>query len=300
MPYRLKTDETVQNGVRRIADEQIERALTELQNTDLSSSAIIHQVRKRSKKVRALLRLVRLALKERYSQENARYRDAARSLSAVRDVTAMIETYDALYRLYAKEVDGQVIAPIRRYLTARQQVVMADDALVEERLQAFGRTLIDGRGSTAVWTLSDDGFAAVAGGLRKTYRRARTAMRIAYEECAPTPFHEWRKRVKYHWYHLRLLREIWPVAIGARRNEADHLGAMLGDHHNLSLLRDLLLDESDCSLKEEAIGTFIGLIDHRLSELQTRCKPLGKRLFAEKPTQMLERFAHYWSATPGF
>jgi hypothetical protein len=32
----------------------------------------------------------------------------------------------------------------------------------------------------------------------------------------PEHFHEWRKRVKYHWYHLGLLRELWPASMELR------------------------------------------------------------------------------------
>ena len=55
-------------------------------------------------------------------------------------------------------------------------------------------------------------------------------------------FHEWRKRVKYHWYHCRLLKNLYKPLMKARRDEAKHLADLLGDDHDLSML-DLLLTE---------------------------------------------------------
>ena len=44
MPYKLLARESVRNGVRRIANEQIERAMRELQDGDLSRGEVIHQL----------------------------------------------------------------------------------------------------------------------------------------------------------------------------------------------------------------------------------------------------------------
>ncbi len=294
MSYRFIADESCQNGIRRIAGEQIDRLIAELRDGALPPGATIHQIRKRCKKVRGLLRLFRSVLRDRYSEENARYRDAARSLSAVRDATAMIETYDAIRRRYADEVDGRVIAPIRRHLTMRQQALLADDASAQRRLQEFGETMVDGRESLASWTLSDEGLPAVAGGLRKAYARARKAKQAAYDEPSSKTFHEWRKRVKYHWHHMRLLRDVWPAVMRARADEVDALGEMLGDHHNLSVLRSLLLADPDCVARKEAIVIFTGLIDRRQRDLQAACRPLGERLFAEKPKRFVSRLGDYW------
>ena len=60
MAYRLKRKETVVDGIRRIAHQQLARAAAELVDESLEPAAQIHQVRKRLKKLRALLRLVRV------------------------------------------------------------------------------------------------------------------------------------------------------------------------------------------------------------------------------------------------
>jgi CHAD domain-containing protein len=295
MPYRLFAKESVQNGVRRIAGEQIERALGELQDTALSRAEVIHQVRKRCKKVRGALRLVRPSIQDRYSEENAWYRRIARSLSAMRDATAMVEAYDALIRRSGDDIDGRVVAPIRGQLKHREEVLTSDGDGVATRRDAVEDGLVQGYKRIAFWTLEDDGFDAVSGGLRKTYVRARTAMHAAYERPSPETFHAWRKRVKYHWYHMRLLRDVWPKVMRARRDQVDELGAILGEHHNLSVLRRLLLDEPESFAKEETVVTFTGLIDHRLIEIQAGSTLLGQRLFAENPKRFVRRVSAYWA-----
>jgi CHAD domain-containing protein len=104
MPYRLKAHESVPEGIKRIAGEQIERAIKELTDSELDPHESVHQARKRFKKIRGVLRLVREDLGEIYSDENAWFRDTGRELSAVRDAEAMLETLDKLRDGYDEQL----------------------------------------------------------------------------------------------------------------------------------------------------------------------------------------------------
>lgn len=140
-----------------------------------------------------------------------------------------------------------------------------------------------------------DGFTAVSGGLRKTYARARKAMESVQDDPTPERFHEWRKRVKYHWYHVRLLRDIWPEEMRARCNEAHRLSQLLGDHHNMAVLVEWLTKDCEACANETIFSTFYGMIEKRMQEIELMAWPLGGWLFAEKPKHMVRRFEAYWS-----
>jgi CHAD domain-containing protein len=59
MAYRLKRDDrSVQEGVRRIAREQIARMLRVIDSASVDTEKAVHDLRKSCKKVRGLLRLV--------------------------------------------------------------------------------------------------------------------------------------------------------------------------------------------------------------------------------------------------
>jgi len=146
------------------------------------------------------------------------------------------------------------------------------------------------------FSLDREGFAAVRGGLKKTYKRARDAMAHAYAEPSVERFHEWRKRVKYHRYHTRLLREIWPAIMRRRRNELKRLSDRLGDDHDLAVLRATLTGETDRFGQPRDQQALLALIDRRRKEFQAWSHPLGQRLFAEKPKRHADRFAHIWQA----
>lgn len=294
MAFRIKRKEKIGKAVRRIAGEQIDKAIGEIEDDQLDRHETVHQVRKRCKKIRGLVRLVRPSFEDVYDRENAWYRDAARTLSYIRDAQSIIETYDALVQRFQDEIAADTFDSIRKTLVERRQKVAEDEVGIDERLDQFLKRMQLGRERVDAWKLDDDEFDTVAAGLAKTYRRARKAMDRAYDEPTSENFHQWRKRVKYHWYHARILRSLWEPVVGAHRDAADELADMLGDEHDLAVLGETLVSEpadfGDCS----AVETFLALVDRRRLELRADAHSLGRRLLAEKPKHLCRRLACYW------
>lgn len=296
MAYRLKAGEPVGDALVRIAREQIRKALAEIDDTGLDLHETVHQVRKRCKKVRGLLRLVRPTLGTTYQRENACFRDAARQLSRVRDAQTLVETLDDLVSHFASTLDPEFAAPVRARLVTRRREVAEHETDLQERLRAVRRTLEEAHARSAEWQLEKEGFDAIAGGIGKTFRRGRKAMAKARNAPSPEAFHEWRKRTKYFWYQQRLLRPLWPAVFQARCAAASELGDLLGDDHDLALLAETLEQEPERFGADEAVQVLLGLVHQRRLELQQQARPLGERLFGEKPAALVKRLEHYWCA----
>src|SRR5438445_3587110 len=96
--FELQMGESVEAGVRRIVDEQLQDALDELRGADpRKADAAVHAARKRFKRIRSLVRLVRTGLGQAvYHRENACFRDAGGSLAEVRDAAVLVQTLDQL------------------------------------------------------------------------------------------------------------------------------------------------------------------------------------------------------------
>lgn len=120
MGYRFEVGEALSLNSRRVANEQLSKAITELDDADLDVDEKVHQIRKRCKKLRALLRLIRPALGNTYSIENKRFRNVARKISYVRDVQVLVETFDDLSKHYADQMKESAFASIRQ--TGRQAI----------------------------------------------------------------------------------------------------------------------------------------------------------------------------------
>ncbi|MEX0775341.1 MAG: CHAD domain-containing protein [Phycisphaeraceae bacterium] len=298
MAYRFKKNEAVEVGVGRIVTQEIDAVLAAIQDPAVSVDEAIHQARQRCKKIRAVLKLIRPALGQTYALENQWYRDAARGLAPQRDAVSRIAAYDLLMERVNEQVKRGEFASIRRQLTRRKKAIDADadGAVFVER---FAAALREGRGRVESWSLNNPeggvcGFAIVEGGLHATYRKGLAAMQAAYDDPSPTRFHEWRKRVKDHRYHVQLLRGVWKPVMKTWCDLLHDLSDLLGADQDLAVLRQYVTAERESLGDQRKVEALLALIQSSRGDLETRARTLGRRAFAEQPKEMVKRVEAYW------
>ncbi len=139
MAFELQSDESVEAGIRRIVDEQLESALEELRGTDpRKADAAVHAARKRFKRIRAVVRLVRKGLgSEVFERENASFRDAGGTLAEARDAAVLIQTLDTL----KMNVEAAAFLTARKRLLARRRAVRKRVLTGGNGLESVARTV---------------------------------------------------------------------------------------------------------------------------------------------------------------
>jgi CHAD domain-containing protein len=290
MAYRFaKSQDTVQDGVRKIATNLIDNAVDAAKQRR-NPEETVHELRKTCKRLRGLIRLVRPVFAD-YHAENAAFRDAGRKLSYLRDTAVLIQTYDTLLNAYDDQVDRARFAPIRRRLTL-QQKQSANHSEAGRRLEEFGQGMAGARGRVRRWRLSEDGFDAIEPGITKSYKAARRAMAAASQEISVETVHEWRKRVKDHWYHTRLLTPIWRKQMKTSGVVARDLGELLGQHHDLDVFQERLVEGEIADAAD--LEVLIGLAKRRQEALADEAFVMGARLLAEPPKNLTRRWRSYW------
>ncbi|RAR64719.1 CHAD domain-containing protein [Onishia taeanensis] len=303
MAFALRLDRAMQANLTRIVDRQLRKALAELavEPSDPRLADHVHQVRKRMKMLRGLLRLMRYAMPpDMYRRENAALRDAANALSGSRDAQVCIDTFDILVPAETLEDEARQLAPVREALVAARDRLLAG-AEAEENGRgdntahhlASARTQLEAvRERLPSWRLTEKGVKAIAGGLKKVYGQGRAAFTQAYSSGDDGDFHEWRKQVKYHWYHVRLLHPLWPAAQRARARELKLLAERLGDEHDLTMLREELLRLE--GLEDGIVAELEWRASRRQLTLRDDARRLGGLLYAESPKAFCRRYRRFW------
>jgi CHAD domain-containing protein len=296
--YRLEPGEAVRSEILRCATAQLDRAVAELTDgVDADPETAVHAARKAVKKERSLLRLTRGSIAGRQRRcENRALRHAARTLSAARDAEAMLATLDDLSERYAGQLPERtfeaVRAPLDRRRDAQREQLAGSDLPARAAAElAAVRARIDD------WELTERGWSVVEDGLRRSYRDGRRAFRRAGDHRSGADWHQWRKRVKDLWYHQRLLSAVAGPVCAGQAKDAHRLADLLGDDHDLVVLRHALAGEASHAAAD--LDAVAGLIDHRQHELRRQALQLGGRVYGEKPKSFVHRMRAMWRAGRG-
>jgi CHAD domain-containing protein len=292
--YAFSADETLADGVRRLYVAMLDDAVAQLSgNGDPDPIEAVHEARKSLKKARALVRLVRDDFPQ-YRKANRLCRNAGRKISELRDASARIETLDmARTRFPVGVVDG-ALDRIRAELVARR------DHAHEQAERPVAQALAIAKRARALadtFDLSRVDVHTLHPGLARTYGRGLLVFRKVLRGYDTELLHAWRKRAKYHRYHVGFLINAWPVPMRAREKALRMLTEYLGDDHDLAVLRETLhtvVDEQP-ALQVDAAAV-VEVAQGVRAELQRAAMDEGARCFAEDGDLLAARLTSYVSA----
>jgi len=266
----VEAGERAPQRLRRKGLDLADQAIGRLDPMAAGDQKALHDVRRRLKEMRALPALLG-------QPENDFFRDAGAMLAEHRDAKAAVEAFDRLRESYAAEWTPRQFLKIRRALAAR--VPSHIDQAVVERLR---EGLLVERGQIAAWTVDEMTRDELWSALAKSYKRSRRGMRAALQEKTPERLHEWRKRVKVHWYHAQFFADVGLAKLEPHTDLLRKLSRKLGDHHDLVIIDELCRTAPELFGRPRYVKLFRQFIARRLSELEVDAESIGRNIFATK------------------
>lgn len=279
----------------------MQRAIEAIQDEGRPIEERIHDARKRFKEARALIRLFRSALAGDFDVENRWYRDAGREISPFRDATAAVEAAESLGRDTRREIGRAAMRRLLKIVRGRRDAQYANPQELRSRLENITAQLPIGvaRIHDSVPVPAEGGFELIASGLRRTFRDGRRAMDTAYASGDEAAFHEWRKRIKDHWYHVQLLTAVWPEIMQPRAKALRDLSQLIGHHHDLAVVRALIAGSPEAFGGPVEALRISDLLQRRQHELAEKARPIGSRVYADSPQQFTAQMEALWRAWRG-
>jgi len=281
MSFELHQRKHIDDELRRITRRELRLASATLSKSEPSAfGTSVHEARKRAKKVRAVVEVIERSGGDIPGKDRKRLERAARELSALRDSAAIIDTFDAVRRRYAKRMPEHTYGILRRGLVqAREQRERRarSDGVTSDAAQKLDKT----RKGAKRWTVPAIDLSQLIVVASSAYRRSRTAMKHARETGQSATLHRWRKRVKMLWYQLRLVR---PLTTGVAALIADlkRLETELGEDHNLVVLGATLRSCRDLRSMRADVRQIEQLAVRMRQALRKRVFVLGSRLLRRK------------------
>ena len=297
MAYRLKLNEPLDRGFRRIATAQISRAITHVEAaTEVTS---IHETRKCLKRTRALLRFYRPALAEAsFKTFNASLRSIGQTLSIRRDTDVLMQTVTSLVQSAGlkRASAAQLHKAILKFReTQTNPTGHAPDT------HAIIADLLSVREALAAVVCETDDETLITSGMARSLDTAHETFEAAFEDSQDEALHEWRKAVQIHWRHMQLVSAAWPAYCDARIEEARTISALVGAYRDLSSLSDHINgNQRDTGtralvLKPALQRTVTDLIEAHKKPFHIKAKLHGERLLAEGTSGLCRRLMVYWA-----
>ena len=291
MSFRLKTTTAIDDQLARIVTREVRKAAEKADEAPRETS--IHDARQHIKKARSVLHLLRAALGGDYAELNDSLRSAANRMSGARDADALVPLMTSLSGRYHGAMTPGALRQANATLKARRREAHAK--LRGRRLADITHTLERSRRRvrSSVWSVATR--RNVRRGITDGYRRARRAMAEAADAgTSDALFHAWRRRLKDHWYQMRLVEGINARA-SARVGSLKQLQNWLGEDHNLVLLRAAILAHPRQFGDSQTVDAMLGCIDKRLAALRSRALRRGRRLFSGKPSAFGKDIRRAWA-----
>ncbi len=285
MAFRFRSDDpSLTAALHRIAGSELSRAISAIPDHGATPPAGIHDIRKRIKKIRGLLRLLRPGLKA-YEVKNAALRDAAQSLSGLRDSAVRLATLDTLF-----PVLPDTLAPLRLALAEE----LPADASMPDAVAQTRTRLLEIQQRVPHWDVRGKDRHVLAEGLARTRKRAQLALDNAMRDPSLEAMHDWRKRAKDHWYQSRLFTPVWPELIAPQAEAASDLTEALGLHHDLGVLHDHVATTHASRVADETMDLLRRRVTEAQADIEGRVFDDGRRLLAGKPRAMAGMWVECW------
>ncbi|MDR5011645.1 CHAD domain-containing protein [Agrobacterium fabacearum] len=284
MPFRIDPNKPFDDEIRRAGLELIEEAIISLRDQPSGRHEAVHDARKRFKRLRALYRLVARAAPDFSKEENARFRDIARSLAFAREATALVETVEYLETFAASTTQGKALRSIATVLRKRRDHAIEHEAGLDEAIAAAIAGCEEASKKLKAVSLPDelkDVTRLVKTGWAKQRKRARKALADCHEQADVEHFHELRKGGQAYWMHLGLLRRLWPSAMRAKRADTKRLVDILGHEHDLSVLAAFADREPERFGNGERLALLLDAIIQRQQALRGDGLELANEVFSE-------------------
>jgi CHAD domain-containing protein len=290
--FRISKRENLKENINRILLEQIDYILEHCDGKEEDVHVSIHEIRKSIKRIRAVLRLIREEIGySSYYRENLFYRDLSRSISDIRTHDVLLHTLEGLKSDMAAPNTREAFAPIIDSINVERKKLLSGMLSRDRLLQDLSSRFMEARKRIHELSIEQDGFEVFSGGFYRTYRQGKNYLKSARKNHNMHLMHNMRKRTKYLWYQVEIIRPIYPGPLKAFSSSLENISEKLGQYHDLSELSSFLKEYKGASGFKQ---TLLDACAFKKDALLPGILRMSEAAYAEKPEALINRMNEYW------
>jgi CHAD domain-containing protein len=256
-----------------IAKLELDFASSHLSALSRDRDEAVHQCRKAIKRLRAIARLGVAVPSAKSKSVDRHLRNAGRLLAPHRDITAVARV---LVRLADTEPTLQALESVQHIGSSTGDVAVPVDQ-VRDELAEVGRRLAALFSRPEAWT-----FTRIVDGIGITYSAAVSGMKKLERKQSDTRAHEWRKHVQRLAHQLGVIEALCPDFLAPPLQRLAELADVLGEHHDLAVLRARLKTER-ARLPKKTVAAVAAVAKSLQAQFCEQALALGRELFEQSP-----------------
>ena len=291
MSFHFKHHEPLADGTRRVVSGQIESARQLLTGENIDREVVVHEARKCFKRIRATLHLIDFDPPETFEEESRRYRNMGRMLASQRDADTLPKTFDKLIRDYTKHLEGLTLSRERSFIIRHAEAILGGENFSRIKSE-MARELEKAKSAVSDWQFKKAESLMVTSiapsVVKKAYSRSKDNFLTVCQNPSRNKMHNWRKRIKDLLYQSQLLSAIDLKFSPAYSKKLDNLAEWLGEHHDLTLLHEVVSEHGPRARENLAVEGLVELIAMEQSRLEDRAREVGGELFRQTPAAFIK------------
>jgi len=263
-------------NIRRLLRSQSAEAVRQLESFHIDPEYSVHEARIIFKRIRTLLHLLRRALgKKNFRYFNHAFRDLGIKLSGQRDQWAKLQAINELKS--GPTESSQKMA----YTVTPEDVKSVEEVLLH---------LCSLREELNELKIEPKGFKLVKACALEICRDGEASMCLARDTDTDTDeaFHEWRKNAKHLYHFVAILQPINKRELVPLRDEFYTLTQLLGDYHDLTLLKLDTASKHDDELQDKIVSA--------QRAIRSKALVTGAKLYRASAKEFIEYLRIHWKA----
>lgn len=230
MPSVLSFEKDIDKQLQKHIKKHIKEVIRYCRDKNMSDDKAIHQIRRRFKKLRALLHIFSYDLKKGFFKEqNELYKKYATKCSQVRDNKILQDLYFKIVKKYSLDQDNylKILAFIK---DSKEQID------VREIRDSIEHGLKENLSNIEYYTFKKDDDKVIFDNINKVYKQVGFYAKEIKSKDDDVKYHRLRKWLNYYLYQSKLFKHHDKV----RAKQLKNLISTLGEIHDITVFKEFL------------------------------------------------------------
>ena len=125
------------------------------------------------------------------------------------------------------------------------------------------------------------------------YRQGIKYLEASQKDQDMHMLHDMRKRMKYLWYQIEILKPIYPGLLKAFASSLESISEKLGNYHDLAVLSEFL-SENGSGLENTVRDTLREACEFKKTAMLPEIFRQAEAIYTEEPDALIQRLEGYW------